>query len=92
MKDKSILWKLHGRMEDLYRQVQESLDELAEEKKMAFKLRSFAELEPPDFANYYKLQFRDSSISEVVIYWKPGAESFKDAVRDAIKRALVAEK
>jgi hypothetical protein len=79
-------------MEDLYPQVQQALDELAEEKKMAFKLRSFAELQKPDFANYYKLEFWDSPIVELVIYWKPGRESFKDALRDAIKRALIGNK
>ena len=36
-------------MNDLYKQALEALDELAEEKKIAFKLRAFTPLELADF-------------------------------------------
>ena len=78
-------------MNDLYEQALEALDELAEEKKIAFELRAFTRLELADFPNYYKLEFWDSPISEAVVFWEPGPESFKASVLDAVERAIGAD-
>ncbi len=73
--------------EQLTIEAQEALDELWAEQIIQFKLTG-RKVEAGGEPGHYTFHFFDPRIPSLFIYWNPGKESFKTAVREVVGRTV----